>query len=527
MSGRLHLPVILFFAALLALGLAVHRDYGISWDEPHQRYTGAVTVKYLAERFAPSLAKGEAERLPALADYIDRDHGTAFETPATALEALLRLSDKRDIYMFRHLLTFLVCFVGAIAVWRLAERRFSDWRLGLLAALFLVLTPRLFAESFYNSKDAVFMAAFAIAMNTAVAFVLNPATRTALLHGLATGFAMDIRVMAVVLPAASLAILILRVLRRELPAARTLASVAIYLAATFVFATAMWVWLWSDPIGNFLHAFAAMAKFRWQGDTLDMGAHVLGTELPWHYIPGWISITTPLLYLALFVVGVGAVVWRLALRGLRLWNGDKELQDLFFLGLFVSPIVVIIALQSVVYGGWRHFYFVYPAFLLIAVRGLHLLWTAGEARRVARVALVLVTAVGLLHVAIWMWRAHPLQNVYFNVLAGSNVKARYDLDYWGLANRQALEYILRHDPSPLITVGADSETPLHSSIDMLPPADRARLREAADGERAHYLITNYYGEKESDATRRARGYDLFHEIVVDGETVLSIFKRMR
>jgi hypothetical protein len=120
-----------------------------------------------------------------------------------------------------------------------------------------------------------------------------------------------------------------------------------------------------------------------------------------------------------------------------------------------------------------------------------------------------------------------LQNVYFNVLAGSNLKTRYDLDYWGLANRQALEYILRHDPSPLIAVGVDSETPLHSSIDMLPPADRARLREAADGEPAHYLITNYHGEKESDATRRARGYDLFHEIVVDGETVLSIFKRVR
>jgi len=112
--------------ATLALGLAVHRDYGISWDEPHQRLTGAVTVKHLAELFAPSLVSGEASRLPALKDYVDRDHGTAFEAPAVALEALLGFSDKRDIFMFRHLLTFLVCFVGAIAVYRLAERRFAD-----------------------------------------------------------------------------------------------------------------------------------------------------------------------------------------------------------------------------------------------------------------------------------------------------------------------------------------------------------------------------------------------------------------
>ena len=271
MSGRLHLPVILFFTALLALGLAIHRDYGISWDEPFQRFTGAVTVKHLAEKFAPSLVSGEAGRLPALADYIDRDHGTAFEAPAVALEALLGLTDKRDIFMLRHLLTFLVCFAGAIALYGLAARRFSDWRLGLLAVLLLALSPRLFAESFYNSKDAVFMAAFAIALNTAVAFVLSPGIRTALLHAVATGFAIDIRIMAVILPAASIAILALRLVRGELAVQRTVVAGAVYLVAAFAAAVAMWVWLWADPVGNFLEAFASMAKFRYPGDTLYMG----------------------------------------------------------------------------------------------------------------------------------------------------------------------------------------------------------------------------------------------------------------
>jgi hypothetical protein len=525
MSRGLRLPVILFFAALLALGLAVHRDYGISWDEPHQRLTGAVTVKHLAELFAPSLVSGEASRLPPLKYYVDRDHGTAFEAPAVALEALLGFSDKRDIFMFRHLLTFLLCFVGAIAVYRLAERRFADWRWGLLGAAFLVLSPRLFAESFYNSKDAVFMAAFAIAMNTAVAFVLNPGVRIALLHALATAFAIDVRVMAVILPVASLAILIMRLMRRELPVRRTLVVCAVYLAATFAFAVAMWVWLWSDPVGNFLEAFASLARFRWQGDTLYMGTDVLGMELPWHYIPVWMSITTPLLYSALFVVGVVAIVRRMASRGLSLWSDDEELQDLLFLGLLAVPIAAVIALQSVLYGGWRHLYFVYPAFLLVAVRGGHFLWNSSTAWPLARAALVLVTVLSSLHIAFWMWRAHPLQNVYFNVLAGSNLKTRYDLDYWGLGNRMALEYILRHDPSPTIVVGADSETPLHSAIDMLTPAERRRVRLANDGEPARYVINNYHGFKEADNSRYARDYDLFYEIVVDGEVILSIFRR--
>jgi hypothetical protein len=525
MIRDLRLPLVLFFAALLALGLAIHRDYGISWDEPFQRFSGAVTVKHLAERFAPSRVTGEASRLPALAGYIDRDHGTAFEAPAVALEALLGLTDKRDIFMFRHLLTFLVCFLGVIAVWRLAARRFADWRLGLLAALLLVLTPRLFAESFYNSKDAVFMAAFAIALCTTVSFVLNPGIRTALCHALATAFAIDIRVMAVVLPIVSLAVLALRLARRELPARPTLAAVALYLPATFAFAVAMWVWLWADPVGNFLEAFASMARFRYEGDTLYLGKLVPSASLPWHYVPVWIAVTTPPLYLALFVVGVVAILRRLASRGLLVWRGDDELQDLLFLGLVVAPVLAVIVLQSVLYGGWRHLYFIYPAFLLVAVRGWQVLWDGAAASRLLRGGLALVTALSFAHTALWMGRAHPLQNVYFNALAGSNLKARFDLDYWGLANRMALEYILRHDPSPAITVRADSETPLHSAIDMLTPAERKRLTLVEDGQPARYVVNNYYGVKEFDDARYAGDYDLFHQVVIDGEVILSIFRR--
>ena len=513
-----------FFAVLLALGVGLYRDYGISWDEPHQRFTGAVTVKHLAERFAPSLVKGEVLRLPPLDTYVDRDHGTAFEMPAVALEALLKLSDKRDIFMMRHLLTFLVCFAGTVAVYAMATRRFGDWRSGLLAALLLVLSPRLFAESFYNSKDAVFMAAFAIAMSTAIAFLLRPGPATAVLHGLATAFAIDIRVMAVILPVVSLSVLALRLVRREVPVGRALRASAIHLAATIAFAVAMWVWLWSNPLANFAEAFASMAQFRWQGDTLYLGAVVPGRELPWHYIPVWLSLTTPPFYLALFGVGTLAILVRFASRRLALWQTDEELQDLFFLGLVIAPVVAVIGLQSVLYGGWRHLYFIYPAFLLVAVRGWQVIWSSAKVWRPLRPAFAAVTALLLLLVAAWMVRAHPLQNVYFNAFAGRDLRARFDVDYWGLANRQALEYILKHDSSPVITIVADSETPLESAIDMIEPAERGRLRMAGDGETARYLLTNFHGDRQTDETRRARGYLPFREIAVDGEPVLAIFR---
>jgi 4-amino-4-deoxy-L-arabinose transferase-like glycosyltransferase len=159
--------------------------------------------------------------VPSLAEYRDRDYGVAFEAPAFALEHIFRLRDSRDIYMFRHLLTFLVYFGGVCAVFRLAQRRFLDWRTGLLSALFLILTPRFFAESFYNSKDIVFMAVFAAAMNTTISFVLQPRVKTALIHALATAVAIDVRIMALLLVAVSVMFLSIRVMRRELRLGRT------------------------------------------------------------------------------------------------------------------------------------------------------------------------------------------------------------------------------------------------------------------------------------------------------------------
>src|SRR5262249_45590976 len=140
---------------------------------------------------------------------------------AVALKVMLGIRDVKNVFMFRHLLTFLVAFAGIYAVHKMAERRFSDWRIGLLAALFLVLTPRLFAESFYNSKDIVFMALFAIAMNTTIAFLLQPRFKTSFLHALASAVAIDVRIIAVTLPFATVAILIVRLLKRELPTPTT------------------------------------------------------------------------------------------------------------------------------------------------------------------------------------------------------------------------------------------------------------------------------------------------------------------
>jgi len=289
---------------------------------------------------------------------------------------------------------------------------------------------------------------------------------------------------------------------------------------------ALWPWLWSDPLGHLGQALIAMSRFRFDNEILYMGELVRTMELPWHYLPVWISITMPPLYLLLFAVGTAATSWRLIVRGRELWRGEAELQDLVFLCMFAAPIAAAILLHSVLYNGWRQFYFVGPVFLLVALRGWHCLWQAAIGGSVRRPALIVVTAVSLVATAAWMWRVHPLQNVYFNFLAGSHLAVRFELDYWGLSARGALEHVLANDRNASIDVLDASDMALEKNLLLLAPHDRQRLRVTTNRDTPHYVFTNgYRSDRDAEWRKHRQDYEPFYQVKVDDEAILSVFRR--
>ncbi len=426
--------------------------------------------------------------------------------------------------MFRHLLGYLVFLVGVYALYRLAERRFGDWRVGLFAASLLVLSPRFFAESFYNSKDLVFTTAFIIAMNTLLVFLAKPNVKTALLHALATAFAVDVRIVGLGLVVATLVLVGVLMVRREWPAAKPRRPLLLYLAVTCALIVVMWPWLWSDPVGHFVLALKNMSVFRWTGEVRYLGRFVSASHLPWHYAFVWIGVTTPLLYLGLALIGAAGTVRQMLARRFPFRSDSEELQDLVFLVFFLGPIAAAILLHSVLYDGWRHLYFVYPALLLLAAKGGVALWRAWDSRAV-RIAWGLVALVAMGHTALWIGQVHPMQNVYFNPLAGKKWRARFEVDYWGLANRKALEYILAHDPSPHIAVQAGSGTPVVFSQLILRPEERRRLVILpTNAPIPHYVLNNYRCIEDVDDVSYRPHFDLYYQLRVDDEIVLSVYK---
>lgn len=525
----------LTFILLLGIGVSLYKDFNISSDEQIERSNGVISLLYIGDLFKIGRITSEPDMashryLGSLDQWKDRDYPVGFNLPAVLIEKLLKLNDERKIYFLRHLLTYLTCLLGSYAIFRLAERRFSDWRIGLLALIFFTLSPRFFAESFYNSKDLVFLAFFALGMNSMIEFILHPRVKTALLFSLVTALAINIRIMAIILPIVTLTVIYLQVLRKERNFFESIQYYGIYLLFGSILTIAFWPWLWANPWLRFVEAFSNMAKFRWDGDMLYLGSLVRSSNLPWHYIPVWIGITTPFLYLILSAIGMVAVLKNLLNCGSRLWQTNADLQDLIFLGLFIAPIAAVILMKSILYDGWRQMYFIYPAFLLIAIRGWVLVWSWTQqqtrGQKIYQAFIATVLCVSLSSTALWMIQSHPIQNIYFNFLAGKNWKDNFDVDYWGLSNRLALEYIADHDPRPLINIDQGSFSNPGLALKIISPERRARIKLLERNDcciKGDYLITNFRLDKANYS--QYPNLSLFHSIEVGNEPIMAIYKR--
>jgi len=515
-----------FMSFLLIAGFLLCKDYGIWIDEPTERISGIVSLNYVAEKLQiasalkdPVLNSSTFKELGPLHSYRDRDYPVLFSLVAVVLERVFQIDDEQQIYFFRHLLNYLTCLIGVYAIFKLAERRFASWEIGLLAATFFILTPRMFAESFYNSKDLIFLAAFAVATYTLISFIQKPSIKTALWHALATGLAMNVRIMTVMIIAATVVVLGFRLARKELTWRQIRLPVLLYALITLLVTIAFWPWLWTHTLEHFVQAFASMSKFM-RGPTAVayLGQTVEVTQLPWHYALVWIGITTPIIYLTLFFIGFALIIKSVVANRLRLWSSPEQLQDIIFLGIFMTPLVAVIALHSVLYNGWRQLYFIYPAFLMIMLKAW--IWIFDSATTYAKShgtqkitkgikpALIIIFGATLIYQAHWMYRAHPFQFVYFNALAGKDAAIRFEGDFGGLTGRRALEWIVAHDQSPIIRIIGVWHT------FFLPPKDRARIFLVDALDKADYAI---------DSSNMQ--FKLAHQIFSATDVIASIYER--
>ena len=523
---------VLFFGASLLLGILIFGHYGISWDEDLQRQHGFVSAQYINE-VCPYADKRFNWR--KLEEYQFRFHGVWFTLPLVWLEEAMDLSTPRQVYRMRHAATYFVFWLGTIFFYRILRRRFGSWRWALLGSAFLLLSPRIFGHAFFNPKDIPFLALFVFSIWTLYRFWLKPGVSSGALHALACGMLIGMRIIGVLMPVMTLFLFVADLLlgkRGTLPSVgRRLLGVMAYVPLAIGCTVVFWPYLWIDPYQQFVTAFAEMSKYSWGGKVLFEGRLLFGTEIPWYYIPKWIGLTTPLLYLLLVAVGAVCLVlgwirgWRTGFYGL--WSTDAQRVDWAVLGLLVAPILAIIVLESVVYDGWRHLYFVYPSLLYLAILGLRRLWKGARSSWQKR-GLLAAVVLHTFYIGGWMVLNHPYQHVYFNALAPRPLLGQYDLDYWGTSYRIALQELAQLDDRPVIKVAFGADYPGVQNLAYLHPELQKRFVHKEKIEEADYYITNYryWDDQLSSALNREGVYanEEVYTLRVGGAKVLGIYK---
>ena len=140
-----------FFIIYFILGIGIYNDYGISFDENINRTNGFVSLNYVINFFNLNFDLNPFyKNVPQINEYIDREYGIVFDLPAAAIEVILGIKNTKDIYLLRHLMTFVIFFLSTICFYFLCLNIFKDKLISLIGLIILIFSPRVFAESFYN-----------------------------------------------------------------------------------------------------------------------------------------------------------------------------------------------------------------------------------------------------------------------------------------------------------------------------------------------------------------------------------------
>ena len=525
--ARFHSPAWGLCALFLVASLAIVDDYGVPPDTGGQRLVAINTVNYVLHDDRTLLRTH------------DRFYGAALELPLLLLtERVLGLEDPRHVYLARHVLTHLFFLIGGFCCYLLALRLSGDRLIALLVMLLFLLSPRLYAHSFFNSKDPVFASAFVIALLFASRAFDKDSLGNYRLCGMAAGLLVNLRIMGVVLVAVVLVFRAWAWFRAEGPAARRRAAATIGVFALWgvVVLFISLPYLWGDPVGRLAEMLAVLSNHPVGIYQVFRGEMFSSAALPWDYMLRWFAISQPPVTLLLGLLGLGLVVRGVVRRGAEdgpgaAW-GPAELRfGVLLATCFALPLVAFVLLRPNVHSGWRHFYFLHGPFCLLAtfalmglrqlpVRGLRRKWLGGAAGA--------LTAAGLCGAALEMAQIHPNQHLYFNFLVDrktpERLRERYETDYWNMMLRQGYEWLLKEAPEAAINMrprGVLALADINRNMQILPAAARSRFTHDPSRDPDFYLGSNALNPP--PGARKNFSPPVLHRFKVYNNTMLTVF----
>lgn len=473
-------PEYLLLLLFALIGIFTVNSYGYAWDERDQREIGVTCFNYV---FNGDLSYRTLQA---------RDHGAIFELFLAIIEKILGLEKEGEIIVMRHLVSHIIFLISALFFYRLILLIYNNKKLAILGFLMLVIQPTIYGHSFFNSKDVPFLAILIICFyQFAIAFK-NKKYYQFILLALFSCILINIRIMGILFVAFVIFFLIFDLItfyKEKGSTLKHLILLILFTSATVLFTIAAWPLLWEKPLENFIYAIQNLSKYPFPGNVLFNGELISAQKLSWNYIPTWFSISNPIVYLFLGFSGLLLFVFYLLKDIIRFNLKGIDKNNLLYVFSFLIPVFVVIYLKSVLYDSWRHLFYIYPAFILLAIYFINYCY-----KTKFKSVTFIFTYISIVASGLFMIIYFPFHHVYFNAFVSLHqeeyLRKNYDLDYWGVSYNKSLEYILKIDKRDTIYICAPNP-PCEVNIMMLPEKDQKRFVFRDFFSKPDYYITNY------------------------------------
>lgn len=538
-----NLYILIFFLSYFIFGIFLIQDYGISWDESAERMHGFISGNYVLEKILPEetyfkLFEGIINsrfndlnhlEAPKLMEHGDRAYGVFFELPMALLEIVIGFDEIKNVYLFRHYVTFSIFFIGTIYFYRYLNIIFNSPSIALLGCLFLISSPRIFAESFYNSKDIIFLSIFNISNYYGINLLMKKNLNNSILFSLSIAALTSFRVIGLLVP-----ILYLFLAIREYFLTKNINIIKIFFLTLLLFTfflVLFWPFLWENPVGNLIYVISHFASRLQNQEMLYLGGEVISSDLPWHYLFVWIIVSNPFHITIFSISGIIIFFVNFFFKNKFLSTNYNFLKLSILLIYLIIPFSTFILLRPDIQSGWRHFFFLLPSIIVFALICINFLIREMNIKMIRNFVYFFVF-VSLLHTLVWSVKNHPHQYVYFNnFIYKKKLINFFDKDYWGLSNKQLIDFIIENYKDEKIYYDHSNSSNIYLSLNNLNKIDRKRFIKKdnmpKDTKYYFYFFNNANKapfEKQKKIMLLNNKNEIVKDIVVDGNSINTLYK---
>lgn len=434
------LCIVLFF---LAVHLSTINAYGFTWDFHFHFFGGGKLLGFEPKQLEP-------RNLP----FVEPDPRNAWTLPYGAIMSIPPVASYLWLSQTTHMLPpdsayhlpIVLWGIFGIAVTFLFLKEAVSRKTAIYGALFIALTPRYFGDLHNNMKDIPSAVVFAVNIWAIWRLMRHKRLIDLALAVLAFAVAFNVKVNSIFIPIV-FAVWFIALLLQQRPVHIPPQSrrPLLYFIFAPIAAFLLWWVFWPNPIGQLGHAFMTFGIGTNNIEVLLNGSwYCSGSTVPWYYPFWYLAITTPIPILMLFCIGMTTAVYTsvMAWRQ-KAYTPLYPLYTLLLLWVFLPLTRYFIPTIGVI-DGIRHFEEVLFPIAILAAIGLNQIGTATKRSGIP----TLIGMITLLSMAVAVYTYHPYQIAYFNEFVGGAKGAfgKYDLDYWGTSQKEAVLWVNDHAP---------------------------------------------------------------------------------